>query len=156
MSRESNYFRGVNTMATDRKEISTSSIFGTISSILTGGKKANIKSTSQSESREVDIAMPYGFASFGFNGMKAHMLITGKQKSIVGIIDSKRPKTKDGEVIIYTRDGTQIRLCNNGNISIECDKSVTINGEDPMKKIESLENQIEQMDDRIRLLESRL
>lgn len=171
MSRESNYFRSMNSMSTDRKDISTTSIFGTISSILTGGKKANIKSTSKSESRETDIAMPYGFASFGFNGMKAHILKTGAHKSVVGIIDSKRPKTKNGEVIIYTRDGTQIKLDNNGNIDIKCDKKISVecgdnydvtcskfivNGEDVMDKIKTLEDRVDSLEGRVSSLESRL
>lgn len=142
MSRESNYFRSMNDMTSDRKNITTSSIFGTISSILTGGNKANIKSTSKSESRDVDVALPYGFASFGFKGMKAHLLQTGKQKSIVGIIDTKRPKTKNGEVVIYTRDGTQIKLDNKGNVNIKCDGRLKVNGIDILDEISKLKGKI--------------
>lgn len=128
-SRVNNYYRGMNKTSSNNKSPKTVSVFGTISSMLTGGKKANVKTTSQSEDREVNIMMPYGIASFGFNGMKAHILKTGKHSSIVGLFDSKRPKTKKGEVIIYTRDGTHIKLDNNGNIDIKCDGKVNITGD---------------------------
>lgn len=125
-SRNNNYFRGMNRMSSGRKNIQTSSVFGTISSILTGGNKANIQSTADTECRETMIMMPYGLASFGFKGMKAHILKTGKHESIVGVYDSKRPKVEKGEVALYTRDGTQIKLDKDGNISIVCKKDVNI------------------------------
>lgn len=129
MSRTSNYFSSMNKMSTGNKGISTSSLFGTISSILTGGKLANIKSTSESEVRDVSVMLPYGIASFGFKGMKAHALQTGKHISIIGLYDNKRPKTKKGELILYTRDGTQIKFDNEGNIIIKCDNEVKIDGD---------------------------
>lgn len=132
--RVGNYFRQINKSTASAKKQKTVSLFGTISSILTGGKQANVKTTSQSENRDVDIMLPYGFASFGFKGMKAHILGTGKHKSIVGIFDIKRPKTKHGEVIIYTRDGTQIKLDNKGHVLIKGDVSINgslkVNGRD--------------------------
>lgn len=129
-NRVNNYYRGMNKISTGSKSQNTRSVFGTISSILTGGKQANIKTTSQSEDRDVNIMMPYGIASFGFKGMKAHILKTGKHSSVIGLFDNKRPKTKHGEVIIYTRDGTQIKLDNKGNIDIKCDGKFKINGKE--------------------------
>lgn len=126
-NRKTEYFRGMNNMSSTNKTVKTGSIFGTISSVLTGGLKANIKATSESENREIDIALPYGFACFPFKNMKAHILMTGKHRDIIGMTDPKRPKTKQGEVIIYTRNGgSKIKLDNNGNIEISTDTKVTI------------------------------
>lgn len=126
-TRKVEYFRSMNNMGSEPKKIKTGSIFGTISSVITGGEKANIKATSESENRDINIALPYGFACFPFKNMKAHILSTGKHRDIVGMIDSKRPKTKQGEVIIYTRDGgSKIKLDNKGNIVIETDTKVTV------------------------------
>lgn len=129
INRTNSYRRSMNKMSTPNKGTSTSSIFGTISSILTKGKKANIKTTSNSEERDVEIMLPYGIASFGFVGMKAHILKTGNKSSIVGIFDNKRPSTKKGEVVIYTRDGTSIKLDNDGNIEIRAENCVKIIGD---------------------------
>lgn len=128
ISRKNAYNRSMNKISTPDKGVSTSSVFGTISSILTNGKKANIKTSSNSEERDIEIMLPYGIASFGFVGMKAHILKTGNKSSIVATYDNKRPSTKKGEVVIYTRDGTRIKLDNNGNIKIKCDKTVEIDG----------------------------
>ena len=57
--RVGNYFRQINKSTSSTKKQKTVSLFGTISSILTGGKQANVKTTSQSENRDVDIMLPY-------------------------------------------------------------------------------------------------
>lgn len=129
MRRINKYNRGIGRIASPDKGITTSSVFGTISSILTKGRKANIKITSDSEERDVDVMSPYGFVSFGFVGMKAHILKTGKRSSIVALFDDKRPSVKKGEVAIYTRDGTIIKLDNKGNVNIKCDGNVTIDSD---------------------------
>lgn len=123
---KANYYGGLKEASKSNKTLGTSSIFGVISSILTGGKSANITATADTEYREVDVSMPYGFASFGGKGMKAHVLTTGKKSTVVGIVDPKRPSTKRGEVIIYTEDGTMVKFDNDGNINIRSDKNVTI------------------------------
>lgn len=127
---KADYFGGMNDATKNRKTLTTSSVFGVISSILTGGKQANITATADTEYREVDVAMPYGFASFGFKGMKAHILSTGRKNTVVGCIDPKRPKTKKGEVIIYTEDGTQVKLDNKGGIIIKTEKKITVDVKD--------------------------
>ena len=106
-------------------------IISNITSIISGGKSANVQMTNDSEMRSTKIALPYGIASSGFKGMSAQVIRNsdGGGNTITGMMDSKRPDVKPGELILYTRDGTKIKLDNDGNIEIQCNGTVKINGE---------------------------
>lgn len=104
-----------------------------ISSVFTGGHNANIMSTNNSEDKNMKIMMPYGIASFPYKGMQAQVIYNDGNNTIVGVFDENRPPTELGDVIIYNKSGSYIKLDADGNISINGPVEVTgtfkINGQ---------------------------
>lgn len=101
---------------------------GTISSVLKNSKY-NVKFSSSSEYKDLDMMLPYGFASIGLKGMRCQVIKNSDVCVIVGMYDKRKPDLERGQVEIYTRDGTSIKLDNDGGIIIKADKKVKINGD---------------------------
>jgi len=103
-----------------------SSILGTISSVSSGGKSANIESFKDSELRELRIMLPYGISSSALDGMTAQVMINDGHGTISGIYDTSRPNVKPGEIVIYSKYGAKITLSDDGKISIVSGTDINI------------------------------
>lgn len=98
-----------------------------ISSVIKGGKKLNAQLTYENEAVECEILTPYGIASCGSKGMRTQVFINNDNyNTIIGVLDDDKPEVKPGEIIIYGKGGTKIKLDNTGVITITGD--VKING----------------------------
>lgn len=99
-----------------------------ITSIASNGRSANTETYNNSELRELRIVLPYGISSSALDGMVVQVIVNEENENdtIVGVIDGNRPSVKSGEVIIYSRFGSQIELLQDGNINIISDKHVSV------------------------------
>lgn len=89
-----------------------------ISSVLSGGHKANMKATVDSELTKVKVMTPYGLASFPFKGMQAQVIYNENGNTIVGVYDDDRPTTKLGEVMLYNNKGSYVKIDKDDNIIV--------------------------------------
>lgn len=101
-------------------------MIGTISSVLTGGRKVNIKSTTESEVKDVRMMAPYGIASAPYKGMQVQVIYNDGATTVVGIFDKNKPKINPGDIVIYNKSGSTISLLADG--TIELDGNINANG----------------------------
>ncbi len=104
--------------ANDKFDHMRKSAIDIISSIGKGGRTANVQTYNVSELRDIRIMLPYGISSSGLDDMMVQVIIEEKNISIVGTYDTDRPDVNPGEIIIYSKFGSSIKLDKNGDIII--------------------------------------
>lgn len=120
---------------------------GVASSIGGDGKVINGQNTSDSEVRDLNVALPYGISSSGIDGIRIQIITNDNQNNVVvGVIDENKPPVKSGCLILYDKSGVRIKL--NGDGSIQLYGDVYINDRpfnDIYTKLEELENRINRL-----------
>lgn len=106
---------------------------GNISSVSGNGKTINGQNFSDSEVRNLLIALPYGISSSGLDGLKIQIITNDNQNNVaVGVIDPNRPPIRSGCLAIYDKSGIRIMLNGDGSIilsgDIKIEGSATLNG----------------------------
>lgn len=128
---------------------------GIESSIGSDGMTINGQNLSDSEIRDLHVALPYGISSSGIDGVRVQIITNDNKNNVaIGVIDKNRPKVKSGCIIIYDKSGSTISLNGDGNIHINSNKNkdVYINGisfKNVLDRIKKLEDGIKELDNRI-------
>lgn len=143
---------------------------GIESSISNDGMTINGQNLSDSEIRDLHVALPYGISSSGIDGVRVQIITNDNKNNVaVGVIDKDRPKVKSGCIIIYDKSGSTISLNGDGNIRINSDGDIRINSNKNkdvyinntsfkgiLNRIKELEDDIKELSNRITALDNRV
>ena len=120
------------------RPIERNTTMGIASSIDSNGKIINGQNSTDSEIRDLHIALPYGISSSGIDGIRVQIITNDNQNNVaVGVIDKNRPPVKSGCLIIYDKSGPRIRLNGDGDVYIN-----DISFNKLIERIEKLEEKV--------------